>query len=513
MPVIIVLSHIFAATDQQAWQDLVDYKLFAYAKNTILLMLGSGLISLFFGTICAWLTTAYKFPFSKTLEWALVLPLAFPAYISAYMYGGILGIEGSFTAWVSKTFGIAYTNLGFLDILNLPGTIFVVTSVLYPYVYLSVKASLKQMSQSSVDAARVYGYSPTKIFFKIVLPSQRLAIVAGVSLVMMEAMSDFGVVSYFGVDTFVNGIFSTWFGRGDLQLATKLASMLMIFVFILLFLEKMQRKGKNYSSVPKGFRPLEQVKLSGFGSLFAFIICFIPFLLGFLVPGWRMVDWFLLTYMDVVNEEYITLTLNTFKLALIATIVATIVGFILVYITQLYKSKTNSILLQISKLGYAVPGAVIGVGILTLFGFLRKIDDNISFLFVGGSVVGLIFGYCVRFLAVSASSFESGYGTMNKNYKDAGKVMGYSWYEILKKIDIPLLKGAFGASLLIVFVEILKELPLTLILRPFNFETLSSKAQDFTIQEMMIQSAVPSVCIVLLSIIPVILLIKTTLRR
>ncbi len=513
LPVIIVFSYIFAPSNE-TWQHLVDYQLFSYAKNTILLMFGSGLLSLIFGFLSAWLTTAYRFPLSNVLEWALVLPLAFPAYIAAYMYGGILGTEGSFTAWVSKTFHLSYNELWFLDIMSLPGAIFVIASVLYPYVYLSIKATLKQMSQSNIDAARAFGYSPVAIFFKVILPAQRLGIVAGVSLVMMEAMSDYGVVSYFGVSTFVAGIFRTWFSVGDLTQATKLASILMLFVFVLFSLEIYQRRAKKYSAFSKGFKPIQKIKLKGFNAYFVLFLCSLPFLFGFLIPFYRMLSWFLISFSDTINQAYIQLCLNTFKLALIATLSTTIFGFSLVYLSYYFKSKISLVIKQLSKVGYAVPGAVIGVGILVLYSFVVKIGEifDIAHMLVGGSIILLIYGYSVRFLAVSTSVFENGYEQMSKNYKDAGKIFGYSNMQILRKIDLPLLKSAFGSSLIVVFVEVLKELPLTLILSPFNFESLSTKTLEFSTQEMIVQTSVPALLIVAISLIPVIILIKTTMR-
>ncbi len=477
-------------------------------------MLGSGFLSFIFGSTTAYVTELYRFRFSRILEWALVLPLAFPAYIAAYMYGGILGTGGSFTYYLHKTFDISYLKLGFLDVFSLGGAIFVIASVLYPYVYLSMKASLKQMSGSSIDAAKVCGYSPMGIFFKIILPSQRLAIVAGVSLVMMEAMSDYGAVSYLGVSTFVAGIFRTWFGMGDLETAAKLASSLMFLVFVLLFLENYQRRKKSYAPLSKGFRPIQKTKLRGLRGFLAFLICFIPFCCGFLLPGYKMVDWFYLTCMDVLDREFIGLCLNTFKLAVVAALFTSFLGFILVYMNNLKKTRISRAGLQLSKLGYAVPGAVIGVGVLTLLGFFSDTAEKfgLAHIFVGGSFVALIYGYGIRFLAVSASSFESGYERVNKSYAEAARIFGYSSFDILKKIDTPLLKSTFGISLIIIFVETLKELPLTLILRPFDFETLSTKALEFSTQEMVLETSVPSMLIVLISLIPVILLIRTTLR-
>ncbi len=476
-------------------------------------MFGSGLLSLIFGSLSAYITSFYKFRFSSFLEWALVLPLAYPAYIAAYMYGGILGTGGSFTNFLNETFNISYQNLWFLDVFSLGGAIFVISSVLYPYVYLSLKASLKQMSGSNIDALKIHGYSDFAMFFKI-LPSQRLALVAGVSLVMMEAMSDYGLVSYFGVSSFVAGIFRTWFGMGDLQTAAKLASTLMFFVFVLLFLESYQRRKISYAPLSKGFRPIEKTKLTGLKAFWAFLICSIPLSCGFLIPSYKMIEWFLLTYADVLDQEFISLCYNTFKLALVASLFTSIVGFFLVFINRLLNSQLSSISLQTSKLGYAVPGAVIGVGILSLLGFLSDTAESfgLAHLFVGGSFLALIYGYAVRFLAVSCTNFESGYKNINKSYQEAGQVLGYTNFQILRKIDFPLLKSTYGTSLIIVFVEVLKELPLTLILRPFNFETLSTKALEFSTQEMILETSVPSMLIVLLSLIPVFVLIRTTLK-
>lgn len=515
VPVLIILSFLLGDASD-VWAHLSEYRLQDYITNSLWIMIGVGILCLFWGTITAWLTTMYGFPYSRFLEWSLVLPLAYPAYITAYMYGGILGLEGRLTHWIMKTFDVGYDSLWFLEIMSLPGAIFVMSLVLYPYVYLSVKTSLKHQSESIFEVARVYGYGTIALFFKVLLPSLRPALAVGVSLAVMEAVSDYGVVAYYGVDTFVTGIFRTWFGMGDLEAAAKLAAMLMSFVLILISLEKWQRKGVSFASAPKGFRPPRRQQLKGLKAWGATTICALPFILGFLLPSLQLFEWFFMSYEEMMDETYWELVGNTFQLALYAALLTTLLGFIMVYLGHLRPGKMSNITLQGAKLGYAVPGAVVAVGILIVAG---KIDAFFNWtgltqtLVFSGSVMALIYGYSVRFLAVSSSQMENGLSKISSTYSDAAKTMGYNAWEILKNIDLPLLRGALGTSVIIVFVEVLKELPLTLILRPFDFETLSAYTLELTNQEMLVESAVPALSIVALGIVPVMILISATIRR
>lgn len=487
-----------------------------YILTTLKIALGVSLITLLVGSLSAYITTFYEFKFVRFFEWALILPLAYPAYISAYMYGGILGIDGWVNKLIVKLTNLSHNDISFLDVMNVNGAIFVMSFCFYPYVYLFAKTALKNQSYSVFEAAKVFGSSESRVFFRVFLPSIRPALAAGVFLAVMESISDFGVVDYFGVASFVNGIFKAWTGLGNLQAATKLAAMLMLFVFVLIWFEKTARKKSIYAFDSKGFKPIVRKKLGKFGSFLAIFLCFLPFLFGFILPSFKLVYWFYLSYEDVMGDDYIILIKNTFFLASISTFVVTLVGFLLVYLAKLNQNSFSNLSVQIGKLGYSIPGAVVGVGILIVFSRLDTIYINLTnakALFFSGSVLGLIYGYSVRFLAVSSGAFESSISKIPKTYNEAAKSMGYTSFNILRKIDLPLLKGAFGTSLILVFVEILKELPLTLILRPFNLDTLSAYAMELSSQEMLVETSVPSLSIVIMAIIPVIILIKTTIRN
>lgn len=514
-PIFVVFAFMFKDSGG-VWEHIAEFLLKDYIITTLKLGLGVSFVSLFVGSLSAYLTTFYEFKFVRFFQWALILPLAYPAYISAYMYGGILGVDGWVNKYLVLVFDISYADISFLDIMNLNGAIFVMSFCFYPYVYLFAKTALRNQSYSIFEAAKVFGSSEIRVFFKVFLPSLRPALAAGVFLAAMEAISDFGVVSYFGVNSFVNGIFKAWAGLGNLQAATKLAAMLMVFVFVLIYLEKIARKRSIYAFDSKGFRPIVRKKLGKFGSALAIILCFLPFLFGFILPTSKLIYWFLLSFKDVIGDDYMSLVKNTFYLAFISTFIITFVGFVLVYLAKLYQGSFSNFCVNIAKLGYSIPGAIVGVGILIVFSFLDSFF--ISFidtktLIFSGSILGLIYGYLVRFLAVSSGAFESSISKIPKTYSEAARSMGYGGFKILTKIDLPLLKGAFGTSFILVFVEILKELPLTLILRPFNFDTLSAYAMELSSQEMLVETSVPSLSIVVMAMIPIIILIKTTIRN
>lgn len=513
-PLVVLLSHFFTPSSD-AWRHLVEYKLFEYFLNTLALCFSVGFLSLIFGTLCAYLTTSYRFFMSQTLEWALVLPLAFPAYISAYMYDGIIGTGGYVTKMLHEVFGFSYMDLQVIDVLSFQGATFVMFSVLYPYVYLSAKAALRQQSSSHIEVGRVSGYSEFSIFFKIILPLIRPALVIGVSLAVLETISDFGVADYCGINTFVVGIFRAWEGMGDLEAASKLASMLMAFVLVLFFIEKWQRKNVRYSDGSKSFKPIIAKKTTLSQNIIMFLICFFPFFAGFLLPAVQLLKWFFMS-LEIIDKEFFVATLNTAVISIISAIITTIVGLTLAYALKIKPGGISQTSLNLSKLGYSVPGAIIAVGVLVVFGFIDRSYAYLSgatTLLVGGTSVALIYGFCVRFLSVSAGNIESGLSKISESYSDAAKTMGYSKFDIFRKIDLPLLKGSIGIAVLIVFIEVLKELSLTLILRPFNYETLSTYTYELTFQEMLVESSVPALSIVLLALIPVIILIKTTIKE
>jgi len=520
VPALIILAHIFVPSSQ-TWRHLEKTVLFLYAKNSLYIMLSVGFFTALIGFSTAWLTSIYDFRFCKFLQYGLILPFAFPTYIAGYIYSGMLGLNGSITHFILRLLGKKIYEVNFHDIMSLSGAIFVMSFVLYPYVYIVSKAYLKSESGAIIDASKSLGLNMTQIFFKVILPLARPAIVAGLILSVMESVSDYGMMTYYGVSTFVTGIFRTWLGAGSLDDASKLASILMIVVFALIYLEKTQRKNIKYKSSGKDYRPLVKIKLKGFKAFLAFGICFVPFFLGFLLPFVQMCYWFLISYKEIINASFEGIFYNTFFLALFSAFIITMLGLFFVYAIRRTNLRISEFFTSIVKLGYSIPGAVTAVGILsflaffdnTLYEYLKNhFGYAIPFL-LGGTIFALVFGYSVRMLAISINYFESGFEGIPKSYDDAGKTMNFSGLNMLKKIFIPLLKSSIFASFIIVFIEVVKELPLTMILRPFNFNTLAVETFVLTGQAQIIESAVPAMFIVLLGILSVILLAKNMIKE
>lgn len=512
IPALIIFSYIFIQSNN--WEHLKETVLFEYIYNSLYIMIGVGLLTSIIGFSTAWVTTMYKFTLSKTFHYALILPFAIPTYIVAFIYGGMFDITGSVTTFILDLFDTSLDKVYFFDIMSIEGAILVMSLVLYPYVYLITKSYLRSESASVIDASRTLGLNHFQLFFKVILPISRPAIAAGVILAVMEAVADYGVVDYYGVGTFVTGIFKTWFGMGSVEDASKLASMLMGFIFILIFLERFQRRNKRYKSSGKDFKPIAKIELKGFANILAFSICFIPFFLGFLLPFTQMSYWFYLSYEDIIDESFFEVLTNTLILATISATLITALALFFVYVTRKTKSRLNESLTQIAKLGYSIPGAVIAVGILSLFGHIDNTIFkilNIDYL-ISGTILALIFGYSVRFLAISINNYESGFEKIPQTYDDAAKTLSIKEFKIFKEIYLPLLKTATMSSFIIVFIEVIKELPLSMILRPFDFDTLAIHTLELTNQSQIVESSVPSMFIVILGIISVILLAKNMVK-
>ncbi len=397
----------------------------------------------------------------------------------------------------------------FLDVMSIEGAIIVMSLVLYPYVYLISKTYLKAESSSIIDASRTMGLTNFQIFYKVIIPISRPAIVAGAILAVMEAVADFGVMDYYGVSTFVTGIFRTWIGMGSVEDASKLASMLMLFIFLLIFIEKYQRRNKRYKSSGKDFKPITKQKLTGKKNLLAFIICFVPFFFGFLLPFSQMSYWFYLSYEDIIDEDFITLLYQTLGLGVSSAALITILAFIFVYNVRLHKSKLAEGLTQTSKLGYSIPGAVVAVGILSFFSLVDKSFD----ILVSGTIIAVVFGYIVRFIAISINNYESGFSKIPpQTYDDACKTMQIGSFQTFVKVTFPLIKGSMMVSFIVIFIEVIKELPLTMVLRPFNFDTLAVRSHELVGQAQIFESAVPAMFIVGFGIVSVLILARKMVK-
>ena len=516
---LIALALISLGDSGGIWSHLLDTVLTDYIKTSIILMLGVAALTISVGVGAAYLVTHFDFSGKKTLTWVLLLPLAVPTYITAYSYTGLLDVAGPMQSLIRDTFDLNVNDYWFPPIRSLPGAIFVMGFVLYPYVYLLARAAFLEQSRHLRDVAQLLGYSPTRAFYSITLPIARPAIVAGVSLVLMETLADFGAVSYFGLNTFTTGIFKTWYGLDSVAGAAQLALMLLSFVVVLMFIEKQSRKRAAYQATQSA-KAKNVVKLTGRANLAAMTLVLIPVLLGFVIPISQLVIWAVQTHDALFSWDFWQLVLNTLGLASLTAILALCLALIVAYGHRLKPNALTSFNKRVSGLGYAVPGTVIAVGILTpLASFDNAVDawfranfDISTGLILSGSLAALIIAYLVRFLAVALGSVESGLGTINANIDQAARSMGRKPLQVMREVHVPMLRSSLFTAVLIVFVDVMKELPATLILRPFNFNTLAVRAYELASDERLMDASLASIAIVLAGLIPVILLTKASIR-
>ncbi len=513
MPILVVLSFVFQPAGD-VWRHLLATVLTDYITNSLLLMVGVGVGTLLLGVGSAWLTTQYQFPGRDTLIWALLLPLSMPAYITAYTYTGMLDYASPLQYQLRAWFAWSYGDYWFPDIRSLPGAMAVLSFVLYPYVYLLSRAAFLEQSVSVTDASRLLGCTAWQSFRRVGLPMARPAIIAGLSLALMETLADYGTVQYFGVDTFTTGIFRTWFGLGDSAAAAQLSSVLLSFIFLLIVLERWSRKRARYHHVGIRSQPLNVQRLGGWRATAAICACALPLVLGFVLPTGQLLWWAYRTADQMIDAEFYLLIRNSITLAAGAAILAVMIALLIAYGKRLSPNKVVISAARVSGMGYAIPGTVIAVGVMLSLGWLdNSIDswlrnqfDVSTGLFFSGTLFALVFAYMVRFLAVSLQTVESGLAKIKESMDDAARSLGYRPKEVLRRVHIPIMRGSLLTAGLIVFVDILKELPATLILRPFNFNTLAVRAFELASDERLADSAIPSIAIVLVGLLPVILL-------
>ncbi len=510
---LLTLVWLSATSNADLWSHLVNTVLADYVITSLSLMLGVAVLTLSFGIGCAYVVTQYRFKGVNIFYWALLLPLAMPAYITAYSYTGLLDVAGPIQSLIRNHFSMRYGEYWFPEIRSLGGAIFVLSFVLYPYVYLMARASFIEQSKHLRDVAQLLGYSRRRAFFKISLPIARPAIIAGVSLALMETLADFGAVSYFGVSSFTTGIFRTWYGLDNVAGAAQLALILLGFILILLSLEKSSRKRAAFHD-KKSLQPAEPIVLAGKKQILAIGFVSLPLLLGFIVPTAQLVYWAIEKSAQLASAEFWQLVANTVLLASLAVFLALLIA----YSHRLDQSKFTLAAKNIVGVGYAVPGLVIAVGTLiplayfdnSLDSWLRKNFDYSSGLLISGTIVALLIAYLVRFLAVALNSVESGLQSIKPNMDQAARSLGLSPSKVLSKIHLPMMRNSILTGLLIVFVDVMKELPVTLVLRPFNFNTLAVRAYELASDERLADAALPSIAIVLVGLMPVILLSRVS---
>ncbi|MBW4441400.1 MAG: iron ABC transporter permease [Plectolyngbya sp. WJT66-NPBG17] len=513
LPIVAVLSGLFADA-RSIWQHLAETVLSTYVINSLLLMLWVGLGVTVIGTGAAWLVTMCRFPGSRILTWALLLPLAAPAYILAYTYTDLLDFYGIVQTSLRSWFGWkTLQDYWFPNVRSLWGAALMLVLVLYPYVYLLARSAFLSQSVCTLEASRSLGCSPWQSFRKIALPLARPAIVAGLSLALMETLNDYATVQFFEVSTFTTGIYRTWFGMGERLAATQLAACLLIFIFALILLEQFSRgRGKYYQS--SGSQSFQKYQLRGIRAIAALLLCIVPLLLGFFLPGGFLLKMTLDNWDEVFDQRFWNFASNSLIVSGLAAGAAIVIGIILAYGLRLNRSITMRVATYVASMGYAVPGSVIAVGILVPFGlFDNAIDSwmrstfNISTgLLLSGTIFALIFAYLVRFLALSFNSIEASLMNIKPSLDDASRSLGFGATNTLFRIHIPLLwKGVLAAAIL-VFVDVMKELSATLIIRPFNFDTLAVHVYNLASDERLAEASGSALAIVLVGLIPVILL-------
>lgn len=483
------------------WSHLKETVLFTYFLNSFILVFGTAFISLIFGVSSAWLISNYQFKYGKILEWALVLPLAIPTYIAAYAYFDILELFNPLLVWVRNNINIEAMQL-LNDSLVYFVTILVMSSVLFPYIYLLARSAFLKQGKQLRDAAKTLGYNEKSVFWKIALPMARPAIIAGVSLVVMETLNDYGAVKHFGIPTFTSGIFRTWLGMGDLVGALQLSAVLIFFIFLLLALEKQARSRSKYHDSLHSKPMSKKIILNKNKSTAAIACCLTPLILGFVIPLFRLMSWAWISRDKASALVSIEMISNSLGLSIISSISIVLIALLLVFTSRYFNSYVINFSNRLATLGYSIPGAVIAIGILL---FTAQINAVTNFVLTG-SLVLLVFAYIVRYLAVACQPINAGIETNCDSLNNASKSLGSSTYTSLRLVNIPLIKNTLITAGLLVFIDIIKELPLTLILRPFNFETLSTATFDLSSQAQIIEASLPALCMIAVVLVPLVYL-------
>lgn len=518
LPIGIIISSVFSPVSEN-WQHIVDYMLKNYIINSTKLVVFSTLFSVSIGLYLAWIISAYDFPLRDFFKFIFILPLAIPPYIGAYTYNGMLSYTGIIQSFLRNSYNIS-VDQKYFDIMNLHGAVIIFTLFLFPYVYLITKSFLEKQSATMIESARMLGKGSFEIFFKVIIPIARVAIIGGGSLVSLEVLNDFGVVKYFGIQTFSVSIFTTWFGMGDSNSALRLSMIMMGFVFAVLLIEKIFRGRKKYHYSSTKIKPLKRVELTGKNRVIAVAICSVVALFSFIIPVAVLMYWAFLSSENIDYAKQLVMVLNSFSVTTIASVLVLVSALIVANFNRFASGKKALVYSKITSLGYSIPGSVIAMGIITLFMAIdRKIIDLAGYLGINftevvfsGSLTMLVFAYLIRFISIGYNSIESGFEKIGKKFHEASRTMGHSMTDTFFRVDLPMIKPAAVSAFLLVFIDIQKELPLTLILRPFNYNTLATKAFEYASDEMVHEAAVSSLLIIALCTGAIVLL-NTVNRR
>jgi len=518
-PILAVAVNLFVPKGE-IWAHLATTVLPRYVANSLWLMLGVGIGTAVIGVGTAWLVTVTRLPGRRVLEWALLLPLAMPAYVVGYTYTGLLEFAGPVQSGLRAGFGWSRADYWFPEIRSLGGAIFVLTMVLYPYVYLLARAAFTDMSVCALEVSRTLGRSTWATFRTVAVPMARPAIIGGVALALMEALSDFGTVQYFAVDTFTAGIYRTWFGLGEPSAAAQLATILLGFVLVLLVIERRSRGEARFTHASRYYRRLPEFPLGPVARVAGFLACLAPILFGFAVPVLTLVAWILAPGGMPADTAFLSLAGASLGFAAVAAAITVGVAVALAYAVRLRPVPWLIAAVRLGTLGYAVPGAVVAVGILLplawidnqVDGFTRRVFGFATGLLLSGTVFALLYAYSVRFLAVAFNAVEASLLRVTPSMDGAARLLGAGTGETLRRVHVPLIGGGILTAGMLVFVDVLKELPATLIMRPFNLDTLAVRTYQLAQDERLAEAGLPALLIVAVGVLPVILLSRAIAR-
>ncbi len=513
LPVFAVVSNLFTGSGE-VWAGIAGRILSVYVVNTAVLLAGVAIVAGTIGAGTAWLVTMCEFPGRRLMEWALLLPFAAPAYVLAYAYTDLLEYAGPVQTWLRELGSWERHDYWFPQIRSTAGAVAMLSLVLYPYVYLLARTSFLSQSVQAMGVARTLGFGPWSTFLRVALPMARPGIVAGLALALMETLADFGTVEFFGVQTFTTGIYRTWFIRGSPETAAQLANILLFFVLVVLMLERVSRGKARYAANTGRFQPLPRLQLGGMKAWGAFIATALPVLLGFAVPASILLHLSIEGGDTLSGSSFLTYAGNSIMVAALAAVLAVTAAVVLGYGARMASGPLPTVAARVASMGYAIPGSVIAVGVLVpLAWFDNRLDAfmKASFgvstgLLLTGSIAALLFAYTVRFLAVAYNSTDAGLSRVTPMMDGASRTLGRGPWSTLAQIHGPLLRGSLMTAGLLVFVDVLKELPATLLVRPFNFETLATRTWRLAADERLAEASTAALAIVVAGILPVILL-------
>ncbi|ERJ11419.1 ABC transporter permease [Haloplasma contractile] len=505
LPTANIMMRLFEQPSE-VWFHIKEHLLPYYIKNTLIIIISTGFLSAIIGVSLAWVVTMYEFPLRRTFEWGLILPLAIPPYIAAYTYSEMVSYTGVVQTTARHLFQVQIPP-HYLDIMSVRGTIFIFTLFLYPYVYIISKSFLQKQSSSLIESARVLGKGQLSIFLKVGVPLLRNAIIGGVILVILEVLNDYGVVHYFGVRTFSTAIFTAWRSFGDILSAVRLSGMLLVLVIIILILEKLLRSRKSYSYTNTVVKPIHRIELNGYKKTLTMLFPLFILGAGFIIPTLQLIAYSINRYQLFYRIDFIYVTINSVTLALTTTIIILLIAIIIANYSRNYKSTISRIFSRIITIGYSIPGAIIAIAVMLLFisiddklySVYQLINPDSKKLLLSFSIYSLIFAYTIRFMAIGYNSIEAGFDKVGNKFSEASRTLGNNLFKTLIKVDFPMIKFSIFNAAILVFIDVLKELPLTLILRPFNYDTLATKAYDYAGDEMIEEASIPSLIIIVVS--------------